>query len=101
MFILVLIFGIVIGALLMNLAVEEEKYTNTVLKKTIDFLQESLDNANFRVEQRNSLIKDLKEEQETLLNNSAELRSKNIYLENNIEFMLNNKKELADRPKSN
>lgn len=101
MFILVLIFGIVIGVLLMNLAVEEERYTNTVLKKTIDFLQESLDNANFRVEQRDNLIKDLKEEQETLLNNSAELRSKNIDLENNIEFMLNNKKELADQPKSN
>lgn len=101
MFILGLIFGLVIGALLMNLAVEEERYNNSVLKKTINFLEESLNNANFRVEQRNNLIKDLKEEQETLLNNSAELRSKKVDLENNIEFMLNNKKELADLPKSN
>lgn len=92
MLILGLIFGLILGALLMNLAVKEEQRVNNLLKKTINNLEEDLDNANLKVENKNNLIKDLQEENVILLNNSAELRSKVTDLENNIELLSNNSK---------
>lgn len=61
-----------------------------VLKKTINNLEEDLDRANFKIENRDNFIKDYQEEHEILLNNIAELKSKTIDLENNIESLTNN-----------
>jgi len=63
--------GSVLGALLMNLAVEEENKINKKLKKVINNLESDLDDANLRVENRDNLIKDLQEEHEILLEDSA------------------------------
>lgn len=105
MLILGLVAGLALGALLMNLAVEEEKETNKLLKKTINNLEDDIDFANSRVENRDNLIKDLQEENVILLNNSAELRNKITDLENNIELLTNNlsaeNKELITDGKSN
>lgn len=90
MLILGLITGLVLGALLMNLVVEEEQRVNELLKKTINNLEENLDNANSRVENRDNLINDLQEENVILLENSSELRSKIEDLENNIDLLINN-----------
>ena len=97
--------GIVLGALLMNLAVEEENRineilkkvinNNEILKKVINNLEEDLKNANIKVENRDCLIKDLKKEEETLLKNAEELRSKIVDLENNLNLVTNSLKELA------
>ena len=87
--------GIVLGALLMNLAVEEENRINEILKKVIKNLEEDLKNANIKVENRDYLIKDLKKEEETLLKNAEELRSKIVDLENNLNLVTNSLKELA------
>lgn len=89
MLILGLITGLVLGALLMNLAVEEERRVNDLLKRTINNLEDDLDNANLRVKNRDNFIKDYQEEHVILLNNSVELRSKVTDLENNIEFLVN------------
>ena len=87
--------GLVAGALLMNLAVEEENRINEILKKVINNLEEDLKNANIKVENRDYLIKDLKKEEETLLKNAEELRSKIVDLENNLNLVTNTLKELA------
>lgn len=93
MLILGLIIGLVLGALLMNLAVEEEKNTNQLLKNTINNLEDDLDLANYKIENKENLIKDYQEEHEILLNNASELRAKIAKLEH--------KKELVDLPQSN
>ncbi len=82
-----LITGLVLGALLMNLAVEEEKDANNLLKKTINNLEDDLDNANLRVENRDNLIKDLQKERVTLLENVVELRAKIAELQNKKELV--------------
>ena len=87
--------GLVAGALLMNLAVEEDNRINEILKKVINNLEEDLKNANIKVENRDYLIKDLKKEEETLLKNAEELRSKIVDLENNLNLVTNSLKELA------
>ena len=87
--------GLVAGALLMNLAVEEENRINEILKKVINNLEEDLKNANIKVENRDYLIKDLKKQEETLLKNAEELRSKIVDLENNLNLVTNSLKELA------
>lgn len=96
--------GFLLGALVVNVYLKESEHTNESLKKTINNLEDDIDSANFRVEQRDRLIKDLQEENVILLNNSAELRSKVTDLENNVEFLANNlsenNKELADLRKS-
>jgi len=46
------------------------------LLQTINNLEENLDNANSRFENRDNLINDLQEENVILLENSSELRSK-------------------------
>lgn len=89
MLILGLITGMVLGALLMNLAVEEEQRVNRLLKKTINNLEDDLNNASLKIKNRDNFIKDYQEENEILLNNSAELRNKIVDLENNIEFLVN------------
>lgn len=61
-----------------------------VLKNTINNLEEDLDRANFKIECRDSIIKDYQKEHEILLNNSAELRAKIVDLEHNIELLTNN-----------
>ena len=97
--------GFLLGALVVNVYLKESEQTNELLKKTINNLEDDIDSANFRVEQRDRLIKDYQEENVILLNNSAELRSKVTDLENNVEFLANNlsenNKELADLRKSN
>lgn len=87
-----LILGLLLGALLMNFIVEEEKNTNELLKKSIINLEESLDLANLKIENRDTLINDYQQEHEILLNNSAELRAKVIDLQNNVELLVNNSK---------
>ena len=105
MLILGLISGLVLGALLMNLAVEEERKTNKLLKKTINNLEDAIDFANSRVENRDNLIKDLQEKNVILLNNASEQRKRITDLENNIELLTNNlsdeNKELITDSKSN
>ena len=96
MLVLGLITGLVLGALLMNLAVEEERRTNELLKKTINNLEDDIDFANSRVENRDNLIKDLQEENVILLNNASEQRKRITDLENNIELLTNN---LSDKNK--
>ena len=86
------ILGLILGALLMNLVVEEEKNTNELLKKSINNLEESLDLANIKIENRDTLINDYQQEHQILLNNSAELRAKIIDLQNNVELLVNNSK---------
>lgn len=105
MLVLGLISGLVLGALLMNLAVEEERNTNKLLKKTINNLEDDIDFANSRVENRDNLLKDLQEENVILLNNASEQRKRITDLENNIELLTNNlsdeNKELITDGKSN
>ena len=92
MLIIGLVTGVVLGALLMNLVVEEDKKINNLLKKTINNLENDLKLANSKIENKDNLIKDLQEENVILLDNSAELRSKVTDLENNIELLSNNSK---------
>ncbi|MCI8641520.1 MAG: hypothetical protein HFJ59_06625 [Clostridia bacterium] len=92
MLIIGLVTGVVLGALLMNLVVEEDKKINNLLKKTINNLENDLKLANSKIENKDNLIKDLQEENIILLDNSAELRSKVTDLENNIELLSNNSK---------
>ncbi len=87
------ILGLPLGALLMYRAVEEERKTNELLKKTINNLEEDLDRANFKIHNRDNFISDYQEEHEILLNNASELRAKIIDLENNIELLTNNLSE--------
>lgn len=104
-----MIFGICIGFLLgtlvVNVFLKESEQTNERLKKTINNLEDDIDLANSKIENRDNLLKDYQEENVILLNNSAELRSKVTDLENNVEFLANNlsenNKELADLRKSN
>ena len=91
--------GLLLGALIVNIYLKDEQKVNKTLKITINNLEDALDLANSRVENRDNLIKDLQEEAAILLNNSMEDRSKIVDLENNVEFLFNNlskqKKELV------
>ena len=97
--------GFLLGALVVNVYLKESEQTNDLLKKTINNLEDDIDLANSKIENRDRIINDYQEENEILLNNSAELRSKVTDLENNVEFLANNlsenNKELADLRKSN
>lgn len=84
--------GFLLGALVVNLYLKESEKTNDLLKKTINNLEDDIDSANFRVEQKENLIKDLQEENVILLENASELRQKNNKLEefkNNVEEIIN------------
>lgn len=97
--------GFLLGSLVINVFLKESEQTNERLKKTINNLEDDIDLANSKIENRDNLLKDYQEENVILLNNSAELRSKVTDLENNVEFLANNlsenNKELADLRKSN
>ena len=93
--------GLILGALLMNIATEEERRINERLKKTINNIEEDLDNANFKNELKDEKINNLQEELATLLENASELRKEKLNLENNLELVSNslseeNKKLIPD-----
>lgn len=89
-------FGFLLGALVINLYLKDAEETNELLKKTINNLEDDIDLANSKIENRDRILNDYQEENVILLNNSAELRAKIIDLENNIELLVNN---LSDKNK--
>ena len=98
--------GFLLGALVVNVYLKESEQTNERLKKTINNLEDDIDLANSKIENRDRILNDYQKENVILLNNSAELRAKIVDLENNIEILVNNTtdeklKELVDLPKSN
>ena len=106
MFILGLILGTILGVLILDIALEEEKENNKILEKEKSNLEDDLDSANFRVEQRDRFLSDYQEEHEILLKEISELKSKVTDLENNIELLANNSddkkiKELITDSQSN
>lgn len=88
--------GFLLGALVINVYLKESEQTNDLLKKTINNLEDDIDLANSKIENRDRIINDYQEENAILLNNSAELRAKIVDLENNIELLVNN---LSDKNK--
>lgn len=64
------------------------------LKKTINNLEDDLDLAKSKIQNRDELIAQNQKEIETLLDNSKELRAKIVDLENNIELLTYNIPEL-------
>lgn len=88
--------GFLLGALVVNVYLKDAEETNELLKKTIDNLEDDIDLANSKIENRDRIINDYQEEHVILLNNSAELRAKIADLENNIELLVNN---LSDKNK--
>lgn len=88
--------GFLLGALAVNLYLKETEHTNMLLKKTINNLEDDIDLANSKIENRDRILNDYQEEHVILLNNSAELRAKIVDLENNIELLVNN---LSDKNK--
>ena len=88
--------GFLLGALVVNVYLKESEQTNERLKKTINNLEDDIDLANSKIENRDNLLKDYQEEHEILLNNASELRAKIKDLENNIELLANN---LSDKNK--
>ena len=82
--------GFLLGALVVNVYLKESEQTNERLKKTINNLEDDIDLANSKIENRDNLLKDYQEEHEILLNNASELRTKIKDLENNIEILVNN-----------
>ena len=83
-------FGFLLGALVINLYLKDAEETNELLKKTINNLEDDIDLANSKIENRDRILNDYQEENVILLNNSAELRDKITDLENNIELLVNN-----------
>ena len=88
--------GFLLGALVVNQYLKESEYTNMLLKKTINNLEDDIDLANLKIENRDRILNDYQEEHVILLNNSVELRAKITDLENNIELLVNN---LSDKNK--
>lgn len=82
--------GFLLGALVVNQYLKESEHTNTLLKKTINNLEDDIDLANFKIENRDRILNDYQEEHVILLNNSSELRAKIVDLKNNIELLVNN-----------
>ena len=88
--------GFLLGALVVNVYLKESEQTNDLLKKTINNLEDDIDLANSKIENRDRILNDYQEENVILLNNSAESRAKIVDLENNIELLANN---LSDKNK--
>lgn len=82
--------GFLLGALVVNQYLKESEHTNMLLKKTINNLEDDIDLANLKIENRDRILNDYQEEHVILLNNSSELRAKIVDLENNIELLVNN-----------
>lgn len=80
------IIGLFIGALLINLGIEQDNKTNYKLKDIINDLQDNLDS-------KNNLINEYQEENEILLQDLRVLKTSIIDLENNIELLKNNLSE--------
>lgn len=91
--------GMLIGALLVNMELKEEKRVNGLLKSTINNLEDEIGLLNSKVKSRDKLINDLQDEAEILLENASEQRTKEIDYINNIDFLVDqlpeNKKELV------
>ena len=83
-------FGFLLGALVINLYLKDAEETNELLKKTINNLEDDIDLANSKIENKDRILNDYQDENVILLNNSAELRAKITDLENNIELLVNN-----------
>ena len=83
-------FGFLLGALVINLYLKDAEETNELLKKTINNLEDDMDLANSKIENKDRILNDYQDENVILLNNSAELRAKITDLENNIELLVNN-----------
>ena len=83
-------FGFLLGALVINLYLKDAEETNELLKKTINNLEDDIDLANSKIENRDRILNDYQEENVILLNNASELRTKIKDLENNIELLVNN-----------
>ena len=83
-------FGFLLGALVVNVYLKESEQTNDLLKKTINNLEDDIDLANSKIENKDRILNDYQDENVILLNNSAELRAKITDLENNIELLVNN-----------
>lgn len=62
-------------------------------KRLIETLKNTINNLETEINEKNAVIKDCQEENEILLNNSAELRAKIVDLENNLELLKNNLSE--------
>lgn len=82
--------GFLLGALVVNVYLKESERVNNLLKKTINNLEDDIDLANSKIENRDRILNDYQEENVILLNNSTELRAKIKNLENNLEFVTNN-----------
>lgn len=82
--------GFLLGALVINLYLKDAEERNELLKKTINNLEDDIDLANSKIENRDRILNDYQEENVILLNNSAELRAKITDLESNIELLVNN-----------
>ena len=85
--------GFLLGALVVNVFLKESEQTNERLKKTINNLEDDIDLANSKIENRDNLLKDYQEEHEILLNNASNIREKIINIENKKEILVNNTTE--------
>lgn len=99
--------GFLLGALVVNVYLKEAEKTNELLKKTINNLEDDIDLANSKIENRDRILNDYKEEAEILLDNASELRqtiNKVIDIVESEHFAhdkVDKIKELVDLPKSN
>lgn len=83
--------GFLLGALVVNLYLKESEHTNMLLKKTINNLEDDIDLANSKIENRDRILNDYKEENVILLDNASELRQTINELEefkNNVEEII-------------
>lgn len=106
--------GFLLGALVVNVYLKESEQTNERLKKTINNLEDDIDLANSKIENRDRVLNDYQKESEILLDNASEYRQTINELEefkNKVidivesEHFAHDKidkiKELVDLPKSN
>ena len=99
--------GFLLGALVVNVYLKESERVNNLLKKTINNLEEDIDLANSKIENRDRILNDYQKESEILLENASELRqtiNKVIDIVESEHFAhdkIDKIKELVDLPKSN
>ena len=66
--------GFLLGALAVNVYLKESEQTNNLLKKTINKLEDDIDLANSKIENRDRILNDYQKESEILLDNASEYR---------------------------
>lgn len=66
--------GFLLGALVVNVFLKESEQTNDLLKKTINNLEDDIDLANSKIENRDRILSDYQKESEILLDNASEYR---------------------------